>query len=282
MKKITLADQSNIANLPLKTKLQQLAIVLIWFGVGAVVSFAVVFVVAQVFEALLEARWSLTISDWLLDLLFNPVFKTFFLGFLLYLVLMMMVVILPNKLAPIRQRCGFLAGKLTDYGFTGWLKWREMFFGVASFFIYFSLMMLVFWGLQELGWTGLDQIQPMPFNKFHLADKVFWTLALVILVFLTPAVEEILFRGYLYHKLRQLNFFPPKNQRQRLSFRSKLLAAIITSLVFGLMHGQLNVGIDTFVLSMVACWTVEMTGSVNSAIVLHMIKNALAFYVLSK
>ena len=55
------------------------------------------------------------------------------------------------------------------------------------------------------------------------------------------------------------------------------LPATLVSALFGVAHGQWNVGLDVFVLSMVACGLREATGSIWAGIVLHMIKNMVAF-----
>ena len=46
------------------------------------------------------------------------------------------------------------------------------------------------------------------------------------------------------------------------------------------MHGQWNVGINVFAMSIVLCVMREITGSIYSGILLHMLKNMLAFYLL--
>jgi hypothetical protein len=57
-------------------------------------------------------------------------------------------------------------------------------------------------------------------------------------------------------------------------------AIIITSLLFGAVHGQWNVAIDVFVLSLVLCSLREVTGNIWAGVLLHMLKNGLAFYLL--
>lgn len=88
---------------------------------------------------------------------------------------------------------------------------------------------------------------------------------LFLLVVITPLAEETLFRGYLFGHIRQLASFPA--------------AAIIVSLIFAIMHGQLNVGITTFALSMYSCYLREKTGSIWSSIGLHAIANGVAAYL---
>ena len=82
-----------------------------------------------------------------------------------------------------------------------------------------------------------------------------------------PISEELLFRGFLYGKLKSRKLKP-------------LFSAIVTSLLFGLVHGQLNVGIDTFILSMMMIYLLEKRQSLWVTIMLHMIKNGVAFLAL--
>ena len=57
-------------------------------------------------------------------------------------------------------------------------------------------------------------------------------------------------------------------------------AVLITSLVFGVMHFQWNVGVNVFALSVVLCVMREVTGTIYAGILLHMLKNGVAFYLL--
>lgn len=88
-------------------------------------------------------------------------------------------------------------------------------------------------------------------------------MAGVGLVVITPLYEEILFRGVLF-----------KGLRARLPF---WLSAGVTSLVFAFAHGQWNVAVDTFALGMALSLLVERSGSILPAVLLHMLKNGLAF-----
>jgi membrane protease YdiL (CAAX protease family) len=68
-----------------------------------------------------------------------------------------------------------------------------------------------------------------------------------------------------------------KALRQEYSF---WVSAILTSLAFAVVHMQVNVGIDVFVLSLFLCYLRERTGSLWAPIILHGIKNGLAFLLL--
>jgi membrane protease YdiL (CAAX protease family) len=100
----------------------------------------------------------------------------------------------------------------------------------------------------------------------NLAYYYEYLLAFVTLIVVAPIAEEILFRGYLYGKLRKA--------------MPTWVAMLVTSVLFGAVHGQWNVAVDVFALSMVACSLREITGSIWTGMLLHMLKNGLAFYVL--
>ena len=106
---------------------------------------------------------------------------------------------------------------------------------------------------QEVGFHGLYD-----FGE-HL-------LAFICLVIIVPVCEEIVFRGWLYGKLRVRLPAAP--------------AMLIVSLLFGIMHGQWNVGVTVFAMSLGMCAMRELTGTIWSGVILHMIKNGIAFYAL--
>ena len=98
---------------------------------------------------------------------------------------------------------------------------------------------------------------------------VFFTL-----VVLPPIVEEIIFRGFMFSGLRK-----------KLPFA---ISAIITSALFAIGHLQFGneapllwvAAIDTFILSAVMCYVRERTGSIIPTILMHALKNLIAFSAL--
>lgn len=88
-------------------------------------------------------------------------------------------------------------------------------------------------------------------------------LIFLVLVIVVPIAEELLFRGFIY-----------KGVRSKFPF---WVSALAVSTLFGVAHGQLNVGIDTFCLSLVLCYLVEKTNSLWPGILVHALKNAVAF-----
>lgn len=113
-------------------------------------------------------------------------------------------------------------------------------------------------------WFDPNQSQNVGFGYFLSAgDRICAMLAIVIIA---PIAEELIMRGWLYGKLRS---------------RLKAPAAILLiSLIFGLLHGQWNIGISTFVLSVVLCSLREITGTIWSGTLLHVLSNGIAFYLL--
>lgn len=115
-------------------------------------------------------------------------------------------------------------------------------------------------------WFGVDtdQTQDLGFSTLGSGEML---VAFIVLVILTPFFEEALFRGFLYGRLRGQT-------------TPWWLPALVVSALFGLAHMQWNVGLDVFCLSMVACGLRELTGSIWSGILLHMLKNMVAFLVM--
>ncbi len=113
-------------------------------------------------------------------------------------------------------------------------------------------------------WFNADQAQNVGFQEYLSGmDQIF---AMLSIVFVAPIAEEIVMRGWLYGKLRRKWSYP--------------VAMLIVSLAFAVLHGQWNVGVSVFALSIVLCTLREITGTIWSGILLHMLSNGIAFYIL--
>lgn len=150
-------------------------------------------------------------------------------------------------------------------GLTGWLKWRDIGLAIVGFFVYFIFAALLVWIFTSIfPWFDADAAQNVGYaNLGSLSDRL---LALFALVIAAPIAEEIIFRGWLYAKLRS-----------RLGI---WVATLLVSVLFGLAHGSWNVGVNVFAMSAVMCLMREVTGTIYGGIILHVIKNAVAFYLL--
>lgn len=154
---------------------------------------------------------------------------------------------------------------LNEVGLQRSLSWKDLLIApvglVSYFFLTFALTTL---SQYVLPFIDLDQKQDVGFEG--LTQQYEFILAFVTLVIVAPIAEEVLFRGYLFGKLRKV--IPVWG------------AVLITSALFGLVHFAWNVGIDTFALSIMLCLVTIWSKSLWPAIMIHMAKNFIAFYFL--
>jgi membrane protease YdiL (CAAX protease family) len=136
---------------------------------------------------------------------------------------------------------------------------------VVPVFVVYMLLSALFTVLatQLLSNFDADQVQELGFSATSTVTLVATFISLVLI---TPFLEEVIFRGVLF-----------KGLRKRLPLWA---AAFVTSIIFAVAHGQLNVAIDTFALSIFLCVLVEKSDSIWPAVALHMLKNGLAFVLL--
>lgn len=160
-----------------------------------------------------------------------------------------------------------------ELGLTGLPAWLDVVLPLPAFVLYFMATALVIAVVSSLLPLDLYQPQQLPFEATAVSTHAQYAMVFFTLVILAPLAEELLFRGYLYGKLRNTT--------------SVAGAIIITSITFGFAHlwvgsGELQwkVAIDTFVLSIFLCLLREYTGAIWASVLLHAIKNGLAFYLL--
>ena len=161
-------------------------------------------------------------------------------------------------------------------------KFSDLGYMIGGFLVYFGVFWITLTAVTKaIPQFNATQKQDIGFSSSTSGSDL-W-LVFISLVILPPIVEEILFRGFLYTGLRSArwaNF----NPLGLFSKYPKIVAAIITSLIFASLHllesssGLLWVaGLDTFILSLVLVWLREKTDSLYASMGVHMIKNFLAF-----
>ena len=150
-------------------------------------------------------------------------------------------------------------------------SWLDIVFAPAALIVYMFISASVLYLFSVVApHIDLTQAQDIPFSG--LCYQYEYVLAFLTLVILAPVAEELLFRGYLFGKMRKHAPF--------------WLAMIITSILFGGLHLiagaslQWNVAADTFALSLVLCTLRQITGNIWAGVLLHMIKNGIAYYFL--
>lgn len=145
----------------------------------------------------------------------------------------------------------------------GKIKPEYFFRALAYYGLYFVVSLVLQFVATTFFNMNSDQEQYVGYTSPNGIELI---LAFISLVVITPFTEEVMFRGVLFSGFRK-----------QMSFAA---AAILSSAIFGLMHGQWNVGLDVFVMGVVSCYLLETTKSLWPSIFLHAIKNCLAFCLL--
>ena len=151
-----------------------------------------------------------------------------------------------------------------EFGLNILVTFSDIGLALAGFFGYLAFSAILTALFSVFSWFNLTETQPLLYSTLiSPSGKILAALALVVA---GPILEEVIYRGLIYGKLR-------KNH--------SLITSILTvSILFGFLHGQWNVGVDVFALSVVACLMRETTGTIYAGIILHILKNAIAFYML--
>ena len=151
-----------------------------------------------------------------------------------------------------------------ELGLNNLVTFSDIGLALAGFFGYLAFSAILTALFSIFPWFNLNETQPLLYSTLILpSGKILAALALVVA---GPILEEVIYRGLIYGKLRKKH--------------SLATSILIVSILFGFLHGQWNVGVDVFALSVVACLMRETTGTIYAGIILHMLKNAIAFYML--
>lgn len=163
-----------------------------------------------------------------------------------------------------------------EMGVHDWPTWMDVLLVVPAYvgsviasIVLIAIVMQLFPGVIDL-----TQQQSLPFSSTMLGGAWQYVFAFVVLVVLAPIAEELLFRGYLYGKMRAV--------------APAWVTILVVGVVFGAAHLyggsetplQWSVALNTAALGVILCILRESTGAVWSSIFVHMLKNGIAFYML--
>lgn len=201
----------------------------------------------------------------------TPVITTLYTA-LAYILAFIILAILPSlflrnhdpkkKLNPIQKLINLWKTDKETLGVIDLPTILDILLSLLAFFLYIIVSGFILDLFKNFPWFQVNQAQDVGFSHYLIGlDRIF---AFISLVILAPIFEELIFRGWLYGKIRKKISLIP--------------AILIVSILFGFMHGQWNVGVNVFVLSLFLCGLREFTGTIYASILLHMIKNGLAFY----
>lgn len=176
-----------------------------------------------------------------------------------YILAIIIIIILP----PIISKNRLQKSSRESLGLRGLPTWTDI--GLAP--IGYAISLLLASGLTALfnlfTWFNANEAQNLGYSPYLVGTER--GLAFVMLAIIAPIAEEIIFRGWLYGKLRIK--IP------------KWVAILVTSLVFGLIHLQWNVGVTVFCMSIVTCILREITGTIYAGMLVHMLSNGVAFFL---
>lgn len=140
---------------------------------------------------------------------------------------------------------------------------RFIFLGALSYVAFLPilalLLLLIFWLATVFNY--LPQQQPL-FDLFFLEQKA-WILAcsVIMVVLLGPIVEEVFFRGFAYNAIKR-----------RWGVKTAIL---VTAFVFAALHKNLIGFFPILALGLLLAYMYERTGSLISAITIHILHNTI-------
>lgn len=179
---------------------------------------------------------------------------------------LLLIFLVPPKLAEKwhKKDTGAAQTSREELGLNGLPTWVDLGLSPIAFILSTVLAIFLVQFFSIFPWFNSGETQSVGFSPFmNGGEKV---IAFFVLVVVAPVFEEIIFRGWLYGKLRaKIDMIP---------------SILIVSVLFGIMHFQWNVGVNVFALSVVLCGLREITGTIYAGILTHMIKNGVAFFLL--
>lgn len=197
----------------------------------------------------------------------NPTILTFIASVMIYALALVILIAVPRLLQVKFPKFKQLVATPLEFGLDGLPTWRQLGLGVAGFIASMVLMVVVTMLVMAIvPGFNINQAQDVGFTKGNFYYRHEMLMIFASLVVLAPIVEELLFRGYLYSKLRR--------------DWSMWVTTLAVSLLFGLAHGQANVAVLTASLSLVMCVTRDWSDTIYPSVIIHMLKNGLSFYLI--
>ena len=183
-----------------------------------------------------------------------------------YILTVLLVVLVPLKLMKIWHV------NRKDLGLDKLPTWTDIGLAPVGFIIAIILAAIVTSVFSNFSWFDAEAVQDVGFSYYLVGfNKIIAFFALVVVA---PIAEEIIFRGWLYGLIRK------ETSAKMANIWSVVLSSFLVSFLFGLVHFQWNVSVNVFAMSLVLCAMREITGTIYSGILMHMIKNGVAFWLL--
>ena len=175
---------------------------------------------------------------------------------------------------PVTPTQVFLTSLLTDFFILAYIylfvirpkvfTWRQLGLkkvdrqGMGRAFVLFIAVIVVIGILQ-----ALLQRLGLPLQRFTFSTDQGAILALVVTVFVTPLVEELYFRGFLFKGLLMHN--------------RPWVAFVVSAGLFALLHPPILAMVDVFVVGLLLAYLVKQTKSIWPSVLVHALNNAVVF-----
>lgn len=223
---------------------------LLW-AIGLTIWVGVAFFAAQLIVVLVT-RWLAGVFGFSLE---STVTQTVSSAFA-YILALAIIVLVPKKVVDMKTTRG-------EIGVRGLPTWTDILLSIVGYIVSIIVSILIVAMMPGVDWGQEQDVGYSAANVISNMDRIITFVALAVLA---PIAEELIFRGFLYGKLRsRLNAF---------------WAILLVSVLFGFMHGQWNVAIIVGIMSVFMCLAREITGTIYAGILMHMIRNGIAFYAL--
>ncbi len=188
----------------------------------------------------------------------------FGISFLIFIILAFYLRALPEKV-----RGGILCKTTAGHSFTEDV-WSALYAWILAFpVVLFLSQILELIVLKVFNATQLPDQIAVKFLKLTFESPLYFSMAVISIIFLAPLIEETLFRGFLQTYIRQ-----HIGSRQ---------AILITSVCFSMFHysagqglGNISIIPSLFILSLFLGFLYEKRGSILSPMVLHASFNAVS------
>ncbi|MBO7657630.1 CPBP family intramembrane metalloprotease [Candidatus Saccharibacteria bacterium] len=228
-----------------------------WYTVGICALVAVVVIGVQLGLGFLMTRMLPvdTIAMPITNMLFSAITYTLSLLILVFLVPKIIQLIKKQKKPQIISR--------ERIGLRGLPTWTDIGLSPIGYVASIAIAAGLTWIFNFMPWFNANEAQELGYSHYMMGMER--GIAFIALVVIAPIAEEIIFRGWLYGKLRVK--IP------------KWVAILVTSVVFGAIHMQWNIGITVFAMSVVNCCLREITGTIYAGTLVHMINNGVAFFL---
>lgn len=236
----------------------------------------VIFVIAWALLATLASQYVVALPLGLFGVDLEKPFWMLVYYLLVYALTLVLVILVPPRLAKVYQKqhqekptkaseqlVKELSSTPVDLGVQHLPTFVDIGLAPIGYVIYMFIATIATSFMSIFTWFQVKQAQDVGFSYFVTdLDRIF---AMLAVVFLAPIAEELVMRGWLYGKVR--------------SKLGVVVSALLVSLTFAVLHGQWNVAVSTFSLSLVLCGLREITGTIWSGMLLHILSNGIAFYL---